>query len=145
MFKATNSFLKKVKKFQKEKHCRKVDILKFIVNDLISETAKGTTHFFTNEALNLTFFKKRIKDPCGEKGKRGGWRIIFALYKGGQSFVIVLITVFSKNEKEDILPEEVLEILKKDSVEDLELGSEVPLNNLEKMINILKEIGKLGM
>lgn len=55
-----------------------------------------------------TIFKLRVKNSDIQKGKSGGYRIIYYVKTPTQ---IILITIYSKSEQEDISAEDIQQIL----------------------------------
>lgn len=134
MIKATIKFLKFLKELNREKSCKKINVLEQILKDLLENTEKGLFNFHNDRELGLYLFKKRVKHPCERKGKSGGLRIIFALYCSENSEIVILITLYSKSERENIQPHEVVEILKKIELKNLEVDE----RQLANLIKILK-------
>ncbi|MBW4441059.1 MAG: type II toxin-antitoxin system RelE/ParE family toxin [Plectolyngbya sp. WJT66-NPBG17] len=58
--------------------------------------------------INYTLFKVRVKNSDVQKGKSGGYRIIYYLKTEAQ---ILLVTLYSKSDKPDITADEVREII----------------------------------
>ena len=58
--------------------------------------------------MNYTLFKVRVKNSDVQKGKSGGYRIIYYLKTEKQ---ILLVTIYSKSDKPDITVDEVREII----------------------------------
>ncbi|MBW4525337.1 MAG: type II toxin-antitoxin system RelE/ParE family toxin [Phormidium tanganyikae FI6-MK23] len=58
--------------------------------------------------MNYTLFKVRVKNSDVQKGKSGGYRIIYYLKTEAQ---ILLVTLYSKSDKPDITADEVREII----------------------------------
>jgi mRNA-degrading endonuclease RelE of RelBE toxin-antitoxin system len=52
-------------------------------------------------------FKVRVKNSDSAKGKRGGYRVIYQC----KDDVVILITIYSKSEQEDISPQEIQTII----------------------------------
>jgi mRNA-degrading endonuclease RelE of RelBE toxin-antitoxin system len=66
-----------------------------------SERIQGTSNFLV--------FKARIRNTDNLKGKSGGYRIIYYLVRNDQ---IVFLTIYSKSEQADILPKQIVQIIK---------------------------------
>lgn len=60
--------------------------------------------------LGFNLFKKRIKNSSIPTGKSGGFRVI--IYKQVED-KIILISIYSKTEKENLSDEELSDIIKK--------------------------------
>ena len=73
--------------------------------------------------MDYTVFKVRARNSDVQKGKSGGYRVIYYLKTETQ---ILLVTMYSKSEQSDITSAEIREILKraeaelKDSEDELE-------------------------
>jgi len=57
---------------------------------------------------NYVIFKVRVKNSDIQKGKSAGYRLI---YQVESTTSILLLTIYSKSDREDISPNEVLSIL----------------------------------
>ena len=136
MFKATSSFLKAIKDLRKDKNCRKIEVLKKIVEEVINNSEEGLINIFSDKALNLAIFKKRLPHPGVKGGKSGGLRIIFAFYEDERDFSVIFVALYPKNETENISTREILEIINRDPIEDLNL--DFPQNVLENLKEILR-------
>ncbi len=58
--------------------------------------------------MDYTLFKVRVKNSDAQRGKSGGYRIIYYLKTATQ---ILLVTIYSKSDKSDITAAEVREII----------------------------------
>ncbi|NDJ25290.1 type II toxin-antitoxin system RelE/ParE family toxin [Nostoc sp. B(2019)] len=58
--------------------------------------------------VGYTIFKLRVKNSDIQKGKSGGYRVIYYLKRVTN---IILVTIYSKSEQEDISVEEIQQIL----------------------------------
>ncbi len=58
--------------------------------------------------VGYTIFKLRAKNSDVQKGKSGGYRVIYYLKTDTN---IILVTIYSKSEQEDISAEEIQKIL----------------------------------
>lgn len=58
--------------------------------------------------IGYTVFKVRVRNSSAQKGKSGGYRIIYYLKTRDQ---ILLVTMYSKSEQSDISAAEIREIL----------------------------------
>ena len=58
--------------------------------------------------IDYTLFKVRVKNSDAQRGKSGGYRIIYYLKTATQ---ILLVTIYSKSDKSDITAAEVREII----------------------------------
>jgi len=91
----------------KKKYRRIKDDLKKVVERLEEEPGIGDPI----PGWNKEIWKIRIASSDVEKGKRGGFRLIY-LWKVGQ-FKVYLLAVYYKGEKEEISKKEVERLLKK--------------------------------
>ena len=136
MFKTTSSFLKAIKDLQKDKNCRKIEVLKKIVEEVINHSEEGLINIFSDRTLKLAIFKKRLPHPCVKGGKSGGLRIIFAFYEDERDFSVIFAVLYSKRKRENMLPNEVMKIIQSDPIEDLSL--DFPQEVLEKLRETLR-------
>lgn len=58
--------------------------------------------------MNYTLFKVRVKNSDAQRGKSGGYRIIYYLKTETQ---ILLVTLYSKSDKSDVTADEVRDII----------------------------------
>ena len=98
----SDSFLKEAKKLSKKFKLIKPD-LQDAVDEIKSKNDLGVY-------LGFNLFKKRVKNTSIPTGKSGGFRII--IYKQVEN-KIVLISIYSKTEKENLSDEELSDIIKK--------------------------------
>ena len=98
----SDSFLKEAKKLSKKFKLLKPD-LKYAVDEIQSKNDLGVY-------LGFDLFKKRIKNSSIPTGKSGGFRII--IYKKVED-KLILISIYSKTEKENLSDDELSDILKK--------------------------------
>ena len=95
------SFLKEVKQLSKKFKLLKSD-LKQAVDEIETKNDLGVY-------LGFNLFKKRVKNSSIPTGKSGGFRVI--IYQQIED-KIVLISIYSKTEKENLSDEELSEIIK---------------------------------
>lgn len=96
-----DTFLKEAKQLSKKFKLLKAD-LKHAIDEIESKDDIGI-------ALGYNLFKKRVRNSSIPTGKSGGFRII--IYQQIQNKTI-LISIYSKTEKESINDHELIEILK---------------------------------
>ena len=101
MIEYSDSFLKEAKKLSKKYKLLKSD-LKQAVEEIQSNNDLGVY-------LGFNIFKKRVKNSSIPTGKSGGFRVI--IYQQIKN-KIVLISIYSKTEKENLSDEELSGILK---------------------------------
>lgn len=78
--------------------------------------------------MDYTLFKVRVKNSDAQRGKSGGYRIIYYLKTATQ---ILLVTIYSKSDKSDITAAEVREIIARaeaefSSTKDVSEDSKIP-------------------
>ena len=96
-----DSFLKEAKQLSKKFKLLKSD-LKQVVDEIETKNDLGVY-------LGFNLFKKRVKNSSIPTGKSGGFRVI--IYQQIEN-KIVLISIYSKTEKENLSDEELSEIIK---------------------------------
>ena len=97
----TDNFLKEAKQLSK-----KFKLLKQDLQDLIQDI---TINKDFGVDLGSNLYKKRVKNSSIPTGKSGGFRVI--IYQQIEN-KIVLISIYSKTEKENLSDEELSAILK---------------------------------
>ena len=97
----SESFLKEAKQLSKKFKLLKTD-LKQAVEEIETKNDFGVY-------LGFNLFKKRVKNSSIPTGKSGGFRVI--IYQQIEN-KIVLISIYSKTEKENLRDEELSEIIK---------------------------------
>ncbi|MFP4221257.1 MAG: type II toxin-antitoxin system RelE/ParE family toxin [Phormidium sp.] len=58
--------------------------------------------------MEYTLFKVRVKNSDAQRGKRGGYRIIYYLKTETQ---ILLVTIYSKSDKSDVTTAQIRDII----------------------------------
>ncbi|MCT7625064.1 type II toxin-antitoxin system RelE/ParE family toxin [Aliarcobacter butzleri] len=96
-----DTFLKEAKQLSKKFKLLKSD-LKQAVDEIETKNDLGVY-------LGFNLFKKRVKNSSIPTGKSGGFRVI--IYQQIEN-KIVLISIYSKTEKENLSDEELSEIIK---------------------------------
>ena len=96
-----DNFLKEAKQLSKKFKLLKSD-LKQAVDEIETKNDLGVY-------LGFNLFKKRVKNSSIPTGKSGGFRVI--IYQQIEN-KIVLISIYSKAEKENLSDEELSEIIK---------------------------------
>ena len=97
-----DNFLKEAKQLSKKFKLLKSD-LKQAVDEIETKNDLGVY-------LGFNLFKKRVKNSSIPTGKSGGFRII--IYQQIENRV-VLISIYSKTEKENLTDEELSVVIKK--------------------------------
>ncbi|MDX4057996.1 type II toxin-antitoxin system RelE/ParE family toxin [Aliarcobacter skirrowii] len=97
----TDNFLKEAKQLSKKFKLLKQD-LKELIQDITINKDFGTD-------LGSNLYKKRLKNSSIPTGKSGGFRVII-YYQVENS--IILISIYSKTQKDSISDEEIEDIIK---------------------------------
>ena len=96
-----DTFLKEAKQLSKK--------FKLLKSDLKQAVDEIKTNNDIGVYLGFNLFKKRVKNSSIPTGKSGGFRVI--IYQQIEN-KIVLISIYSKTEKENLSDEELSEIIK---------------------------------
>ena len=96
-----DTFLKEAKQLGKKFKLLKAD-LKHAMDEIETKNDVGIS-------LGYNLFKKRVRNSSIPTGKSGGFRII--IYQQLQN-TTVLISIYSKTEKESVTDQELIDILK---------------------------------
>jgi mRNA-degrading endonuclease RelE of RelBE toxin-antitoxin system len=99
----TSEFKRNIRRLSKKYRRIKSDVQGFI--DLLTQ---GETPGDRISGVQFEVYKVRIRNSDTTKGKSGGYRII---YLKASNDSIVLVTVYSKTEQDDITPDEIREII----------------------------------
>jgi hypothetical protein len=102
MIKYSETFLKEAKKLSKKYKLLKKD-LKSLIKDIENNKNLGT-------ALGYGIYKKRLQNSSIPTGKSGGFRVI--IYQQIEDRII-LLTIYSKTDKETLSDEELKILVKK--------------------------------
>lgn len=78
------------------------------IQPIINQLESGELPGDQIPGMNYTLFKVRVKNSDVQKGKSGGYRIIYYLKTEAQ---ILLVTLYSKSDKSDITADEVRETI----------------------------------
>ena len=98
----SDNFLKEAKKLSKKYKSLKID-LQEAVKEINDNNDLGTS-------LGFNLYKKRVKNSSIPTGKSGGFRVI--IYQKIEDD-IVLISIYSKTEKENLTDDELSLLIKK--------------------------------
>jgi hypothetical protein len=101
MIEYSDNFLKEAKKLSKKFKQLKTD-LKEAVDEIENKNDMGVP-------LGFNLFKKRVKNSSIPTGKSGGFRVVIYQHIKEK---LVLISIYSKTEKESVSDDELMEILK---------------------------------
>jgi mRNA-degrading endonuclease RelE of RelBE toxin-antitoxin system len=69
---------------------------------LFSELEQGVTPGDQIQSVGATLYKVRVRNTDSQKGKRGGYRIVYYIKHQNQT---ILLAAYSKNEKDNISTE----------------------------------------
>ncbi|NJR48941.1 MAG: type II toxin-antitoxin system RelE/ParE family toxin [Leptolyngbyaceae cyanobacterium CSU_1_3] len=78
------------------------------IQPIINQLESGELPGNQIPGMTYTLFKVRVKNSDAQKGKSGGYSIIYYLKTEAQ---ILLVTLYSKSDKSDITDDEVQEII----------------------------------
>jgi mRNA-degrading endonuclease RelE of RelBE toxin-antitoxin system len=78
------------------------------IEPIIEQLQSGELPGDRISGVGYTIFKLRVKNSDIQKGKSGGYRLIYYVKT---SISIILVTIYSKSEQEDIAVEEIQQIL----------------------------------
>jgi mRNA-degrading endonuclease RelE of RelBE toxin-antitoxin system len=105
-------FLKDAKRLKERKNFRKIaDDVKETEESLKAGKDKGD---LIPGLSVLQIFKIRQRNSSTNTGKSGGFRIIY--YQMRENNVVIMLTIHSKTEQNNISKEEILEILKQENL-----------------------------
>jgi mRNA-degrading endonuclease RelE of RelBE toxin-antitoxin system len=79
------------------------------VQPVIEQLQNGQLPGDSVAGVGYTIFKVRVRNQDVQRGKSGGYRIIYYVQTATQ---IILVTIYSKSDQEDIAAEEIQSILK---------------------------------
>ena len=75
---------------------------------MLDELERGQTPGDQIPGVQYEVFKVRVRNSDSGKGKSGGYRVIYQHTPDG---ALVLITIYSKTDQEDIAPREIRRII----------------------------------
>jgi mRNA-degrading endonuclease RelE of RelBE toxin-antitoxin system len=107
---ATSKFQKKMKSLEK-KYRNINDDVRHINDDvrpIVESIATGELPGDRISGLDLEIYKVRVKNRNNQKGKSGGYRLIYYVKTIER---IILVTIYSKSEQEDIEGSEIEDII----------------------------------
>ena len=110
--KYSTRFLKDAKRLKEKKNFKKIaDDIKETEESLKAGKDKGN---LIPGLSGLQIFKIRQRNSSTNTGKSGGFRIIY--YQMQENNTVVMLTIYSKTEQDNISKEEILEILKQENL-----------------------------
>ncbi len=87
---------------------RKYRRIKADIQPVLDALEQGQTPGDQIPGVPYTVFKVRTRNSDSGKGKSGGYRVIYQQTAEG---TIVLVTIYSKTEQEDIAPQDIRQII----------------------------------
>ena len=87
---------------------KKYRLIRNDVQPVIEQLERGELSGDRLSGIDYEVFKLRVRNSDIQKGKSGGYRLIYYVKT---STAIVLLSIYSKSEQEDIAAEELLEII----------------------------------
>ncbi len=66
------------------------------------------------EFKGLEIYKARVRNSSSNIGSRGGFRVVYYIRRPNNE--IIALSIYSKNQKQDISKKEILEILKQENL-----------------------------
>lgn len=99
----TDRFAKEVQRLSKRYRCIRYDI-----QPIINQLEMGELPGDRIPNMDYTVFKVRVRNSDIQKGKSGGYRVIYYLKTEVQ---VILVTIYSKSERSDIAADEIRDIL----------------------------------
>jgi mRNA-degrading endonuclease RelE of RelBE toxin-antitoxin system len=119
----TDRFESEIRKLGKRYRRIRIDL-----QPLIEQLAAGELPGDQISGMDAMLFKVRVKNSDVQKGKSGGYRIIYYLKTATQ---ILLVTIYSKSDQSDIAAAEIRAILTRAEAEFNQLDSpSAPLEEL---------------
>ncbi len=89
---------------------RKYRLIKSDVQPVIEQLEHGETPGDQIQRTGYTVFKVRIKNSDLQRGKSGGYRMIYYLRTSDD---VILVTIYSKTEQGDVTAEQIQRIIEK--------------------------------
>jgi mRNA-degrading endonuclease RelE of RelBE toxin-antitoxin system len=78
------------------------------VDELIRQLQQGQTPGNQIPGVGYPVYKVRLKSTALSRGKSGGFRVIYYIRTATR---VILITIYAKSERADILPDEIRRII----------------------------------
>lgn len=85
------------------------------IQPLLEQLEQSETPGDRIQGLNAVIYKVRVPNRDAQRGKSGGYRVIYYLHT--ETFIF-LVEIYSKSEREDISIEELSEIVEALEIED---------------------------
>lgn len=93
-------FIKQLKKLGK-KYRYIADDVDIFIQDLICDRVEGDKL----QGIDRNVYKARIKNTSTNKGKSGGFRVVYEIRSDGS--ILLLLTIYSKSEQQNITLKEL--------------------------------------
>ncbi|AWB69258.1 addiction module antitoxin (plasmid) [Saccharobesus litoralis] len=77
---------------------------------LLTTLEQGETPGDQIQGVGASMFKVRVKNSDSNKGKRGGYRVIYYVKQGTKT---LLLSVYSKNDQADVATNELRQLVEK--------------------------------
>jgi len=87
---------------------RKYRRIRSDLTPVIRQIEKGETPGDQIQLTGYTIFKVRVRNSDAQRGKRGGYRMLYYLKRSER---VILVTIYSKTEQGDITAKEVGQII----------------------------------
>ncbi|MBZ0097548.1 MAG: type II toxin-antitoxin system RelE/ParE family toxin [Taibaiella sp.] len=75
-----------------------------LIRELIQTLEQGETPGDQIQGVGYTAYKVRLPNPDAQKGKSGGYRVVYYIKRAGR---VILLVVYSKTDQVDISPDEI--------------------------------------
>lgn len=97
-------------RFQKviKRLLKKYKHIQYNVQTLIDQLANGDTPGDRIQQVRHLVYKVRVKNSDIDKGKSGGYRVIYYIKTSAR---VILITIYSKTERTDISADEIQQLI----------------------------------
>ena len=79
-----------------------------VIQELIQILTQGETPGDQLQGVGYTAYKTRLPNPDANKGKSGGYRVVYYIKKVDR---VILLVIYSKTDQVDILPEEIRQLI----------------------------------
>jgi mRNA-degrading endonuclease RelE of RelBE toxin-antitoxin system len=116
----TDRFKRDIRRLSKRYRSIRIDL-----QPLIEELEAGELPGNQIPDVNYIVFKVRLKNSSIQKGKSGGYRVIYYTQSGDQ---ILLITIYSKSDQSNIDVTEIQEIIANAEAQLSNLDADPPVN-----------------
>ena len=97
--------------------------IRFDIQPIIDTLTQGALPGDQIPGVGVVVYKVRIRNSDAQRGKSGGYRIIYYV---PADTTVVLITLYSKSEQADIAPQEILTIIAEAAMESADSAATPP-------------------